>query len=96
MNSPPPETARVTTPHSPRAPAVAVDVRSWMLGVIHDISPASATIISPGSSPISSTGIVVPTMRDSMACPAQPPSTPWVQTYNEYRLCAAAMNSRLR
>src|SRR5271169_6114999 len=67
MNSPPPETARVIAPHSPRAPAVAVVVRNCTLAVIHDSSPGAATITSPASSPTSSTGMVVPVMRDCMA-----------------------------
>src|SRR5215469_15227451 len=64
MNRPPPETARVIAPHRPRAPAVAVVVRIWTLAVIHESSPGGATNMSPGSNPTSSTGMVVPVIRD--------------------------------
>src|SRR5579863_1826602 len=66
MNRPPPETARVIAPHNPRAPAVAVVVRICTFAVIQDNSPGGATRTSPGSRPTSSTGMVVPVMRDCM------------------------------
>src|SRR5665213_2414411 len=64
MNRPPPETARPSTPSRPFAPAVIVVVLSATFSVIHENSPGSATIVSPGSSPTSSTGRVVPMILD--------------------------------
>src|SRR5579859_6268501 len=67
MNSPPPPMARVTAPHSPLAPPVAVVVCSSTESVIQDSWPVSATILSPGSIVISRTGRMVPEILASMA-----------------------------
>src|SRR4051812_16205776 len=57
----PPATARLTAPNMPLAPALPdAAVSSWTGPVIHESSPPCATIDSPASSCISSTGIVVP------------------------------------
>src|SRR4051812_23910152 len=57
----PPATARFTAPNMPLAPALPdAAVSSWTGPVIHESSPPCATIDSPASSCISSTGIVVP------------------------------------
>src|SRR5215207_9709888 len=67
----PPATARFTAPNMPLAPALPDAAVSNSIGpVIHESSPPSATIDSPASSCISSTGIVVPITLWSMSVAA--------------------------
>src|SRR6476620_8748873 len=67
----PPATARFTAPNMPLAPALPdAAVSSWIGPVIHESSPPCATIDSPASSCISSTGIVVPITLWSMGLPS--------------------------
>src|SRR5579859_7105630 len=60
MNSVPPPTARLIAPRKPLLAPADVEVCSAMVLVSQLNSPASAITRSPGSSDISSTGIVVP------------------------------------
>src|SRR6266536_991260 len=71
MKIEPPPATRLSTPNSPPPPANWVCVVIWMELPIHESSPASEMTDSLGSSTNSSTGIVVPVMRDCMMSPRE-------------------------
>ena len=69
MKIDPPPATRFITPNSPPPPPNCVCVVIWMELPIHESSPASETTDSFGSRTNSSTGMVVPVMRDCMMAP---------------------------
>src|SRR5438105_6991868 len=65
-----PPMARLNTPPKPPPPPNCVDVVITMVDVIQESSPDSANSASPGSSVISSTGIVVPRIFSCIGAPS--------------------------
>src|SRR5579872_2657007 len=76
INSDPPPATRFSTPKSPPPPPNCVCVVNWIELLIQESSPASETTDSFGSSVTSSTGMVVPRMRDCMGASPQERRTP--------------------
>jgi len=66
MNSPPPDTARLTSPNRPPAPPPAVDVVRVTSPDIQESWSGTPTMRSPVSSWISRTGSVVPMILERM------------------------------
>ena len=60
---------RFRVPKIPVAPAIRVEVRSWIDSVIYDSSPDSAIRVSPRFSVTSRTGMTLPMILASMATP---------------------------